>query len=573
MSNLRVWPGVVLAMLVLLLRFVVPAVLPEAIAVGILGGLAGGLAVLIWWVFFSRAPRAERWGGGGLMVAAILVTKPFIDRSIATGMQGLMFFLYAAPLLGVAFVLWAVASRRLPGAARWATMLATIGVACGFWLLVRTNGMTGNASSDFAWRWTPTKEEQLVARVPVAMITPVALTPVVAAPLLVETPKVELEWPGFRGARRDSVITGVRIRTDWAAAPPVQIWRRPVGPGWSSFAVRGGRLYTQEQRGEDELVSCYSMIHGEPVWEHRDAARFWESNGGAGPRGTPTLSGNRVYTFGATGILNALDAVSGAVIWTRHAASDTGTKTPGWGFASSPLVLGDTVIVATSGQLAAYDAATGTPRWKGPAAAGGSYSSPQLFTLAGVPQIVLLNATGASGVSVNEGKQLWNYAWPPNWRIVQPALTPDGDLLIDGGESTALRRIAVTHQPAGEWKTEERWTSTGLKPYFNDFVFHQGHVYGFDNGILACLDASDGKRKWKGGRYGHGQFLLLRDQDVLLVLSEEGELALVKATPDQFTELARFTALEGKTWNHPVLVGNRLLVRNGSEMVAFQLAR
>jgi len=133
-----------------------------------------------------------------------------------------------------------------------------------------------------------------------------------------------------------------------------------------------------------------------------------------------------------------------------------------------------------------------------------------------------------------------------------------------------IRRVAVAHGPAG-WTLKERWNSRGLKPYFNDFVVHKGHAYGFDGSILSCIDLSDGARKWKGGRYGNGQLVLLADEDLLLVLSEEGELALVKATPDQFTEVARFKAIEGKTWNHPVLVHDVLLVRNGEEMAAFRL--
>ena len=315
-----------------------------------------------------------------------------------------------------------------------------------------------------------------------------------------------------------------------------------------------------------------TLTTGEPVWRHRDAARFWESNGGAGPRATPTLSNGRVYTFGATGILNALDAGNGAVVWSRNAASDTGTKVPDWGFASSPLVVDDVVIVAAAGTLAAYDVATGNPRWFGPAG-GGSYSSPHLVTIDGVAQVLLLSGAGATSVAPADGTLLWEHAWP-GVRIVQPALTADGDVLIStpapaGG--IGMRRIAVAHGPGG-WTVEERWTSTGLKPYFNDFVVHKGHAFGFDGSILACIDLKDGKRKWKGGRYGNGQLVLLPDQDLLLVLSEEGELALVAATPDQFTELARFPAIEGKTWNHPVLVGDVLLVRNGQEMAAFRLS-
>ena len=312
------------------------------------------------------------------------------------------------------------------------------------------------------------------------------------------------------------------------------------------------------------------MSNGKPVWRHRDAARFWESNGGAGPRATPTLSNGRVYTFGGTGIPNALDAGTGAVVWSRNAASDTKTKVPGWGFASSPLVVGDVVVVATAGTLAAYDLATGEPRWFGPNG-GGGYSSPHLLTLHGVPQILLLSATGATSVAPTDGQLLWQHPLPSGARIVQPAVTADGDVLLHEGEGNSMRRIAVAHGPSG-WTVQERWTSDGLNPYFNDFVVNDGHAFGFAGSSIACIDLKDGNLKWKGGRYGHGQLVLLPDEDLLLVLSEEGELALVGATPDQFTELARFPAIKGKTWNHPVLVGDVLLVRNGEEMAAFRLS-
>ena len=352
------------------------------------------------------------------------------------------------------------------------------------------------------------------------------------------------------------------------------MWRRAIGPGWSSFAVSGGVFYTQEQRGGDEVVSCYRLATGEPVWTHRDPARFWESNAGPGPRATPTLAHGRVYTLGATGILNALDAGSGAVAWSRNAAADTKVETPDWGFAGSPLVVGDSVIVATSGRLAAYDAATGEPRWLGPEG-GGGYSSPHLATLDGVAQVLLLRGARSTSVAPADGSLLWEHRGEPVAGIVQPSLTADGDVLVSGADAmggTGIRRLAVARGPAG-WTATERWLSKGLKPYFNDFVVHGGHAYGFDGSILACIDLVDGTRKWKGGRYGHGQLLLLPDQNLLLVLSEEGELALVQANPDAFTEIARIPAIEGKTWNHPVLVGDVLLVRNDQEMAAFRLSR
>jgi outer membrane protein assembly factor BamB len=381
----------------------------------------------------------------------------------------------------------------------------------------------------------------------------------------------DAEWPGFRGPDRDSSVHGVRIDTDWSRTPPVQLWRRAIGPGWSSFAVRGDLIYTQEQRGEDEIVSAYKLSTGEPVWRHRDPVRFWESNGGAGPRATPTLNDGRVYAFGATGILNALDASNGTLLWSRNVAAETKTEVPGWGFASSPLVIDDVVIVAVDATLAGYDVASGQRRWVGPVHHG-SYSSPHRTTIDGVPQVLLLGGSGVTSLAPANGTLLWEHPWQ-GVAIVQPALTSDGVVIntIGGTGGNGTRRLAVAHGPNG-WNVEERWTSNGLKPYYNDFVVHKGYAFGFDGSILACIDMETGKRVWKGGRYGNGQLLLLADQDLLLVLSEDGNLALVAATPEEFKEVARVPALEGKTWNHPVIVGDVLLIRNGEEMAAFRLS-
>jgi outer membrane protein assembly factor BamB len=475
-------------------------------------------------------------------------------------------------------------------------MVAAIVLASAAMTLVRTDGIS-SSGSQLHWRWTPDAEERLLARgnddptppaVPVVADAPKesasspalasAVSPAAAAPETSTgappvTPMAKAEWPGFRGPDRDSVVHGVRIETDWSQKPPVAIWRRSVGPGWSSFAVRGNVIYTQEQRGDDEIVSAYSLTTGEPVWRHRDTARFWESNGGAGPRGTPTLGDDgRVYAFGGTGILNALDEASGKTIWSRNAASDTKASVPDWGFSSSPVLMKDLVVIAVAGQLAAYDRASGDPRWRGPAN-GFSYSSPHLVTIDGVQQVLLLSAGGVTSVAA-DGTVLWEHNWSGG-AIVQPARASDGDMLISvlGGTGGAgIRRIGVAHT-SGKWTTEERWTSNGLKPYYNDYVVHKGHAYGFDGTILSAIDLSNGTRKWKGGRYGGGQLVLLADQDALLVASEEGEVALVSATPDEFRELARFKAIDGKTWNHPVVVGDVLLIRNGEEMAAYRLPR
>jgi len=596
-NPLRLWPGVAAVVLQWLGWLVVPIAMPESGMIGVLGGVAGGLAIVVWWVFFSRAAWLERLGAILLMIVALIATYRVVHPSIANGMMGMMLVLYAIPVLSLALVFWAVATRRLSDGLRRASMVAAILLACGVFTLLRTGGVSGGGQSELTWRWVPSPEERLLSQFTNEPVAPppahapaatqeetaVAIIPPPETgtqpggePAALPPPPAAMEkaadWPGFRGPERDGVVRGVRIETDWTASPPVRLWRRPIGPGWSSFAVHGGVFYTQEQRGDDEIVACYRVATGEPVWKHRDAARFWESNAGAGPRGTPTLSNGRVYTFGATGILNALDAGDGAVAWSRDVASDTDTKIPTWGFASSPLVVDEVVIVAAAGKLAAYDIATGAPRWSGPAR-GLSYSSPQLVTLGGMAQVLLMSDDGAASVAPADGMPLWEHPWK-GAAIVQPARIADADVVISTASAAGgmgMRRIAVARGPGG-WIVEERWTSTGLKPYFNDFVIHNGHAFGFDGSILACIDLADGTRRWKGGRFGNGQMVLLPDQDLLLVLSEEGELALVGATPDQFREVARFPGIEGKTWNHPVLSGDVLLVRNGEEMAAFRLS-
>ncbi len=556
---IRVWPGLIAVALQWIGWFVVPAIFPQAALVALLSGVIGGLAIIVWWLLFSRAPWIERIAALVLIVLALIGTKRLVHESIAGGAMGMLLYVLAIPVFSMGLVLWAVVSRHFSAAKRRLAFVGMIVLCCGVFMLVRTGGLTAEFNNDLHWRWSKTPEQRLLAQTKDETATPASSS----APASTES-----GWSGFRGPQRDGTVPGVRIKTDWSASPPIEMWRRPIGPAWSSFAVQNGRIYTQEQRGEEEVVSCYDVNTGKPIWRHSDNARFYESNGGAGPRATPTLSNGRVYTQGATGIVNALDAGTGDVVWTRNSVNDTGAKVPGWGIAGSPLVVNDLVIVAASGNLVAYEVASGKQRWLGPAG-GSGYSSPQLLTINGIQQIVLLRSTGATSVSLTDGKLLWEHAWD-GVPIVQPAVASNGDLLISVSESSGLRRLTVG-QGSGGWTTQERWTSEDINPWFNDFVVHKGYAFGFNGSNLVCINLEDGKLKWTGKRYGYGQLVLLPDQDLLVILSEQGELAVAKAATDQFTELAHFPALEGKTWNHPVIVGNILLVRNDHEMAAFKL--
>ncbi len=558
-KSLRLLPGIIIIIIQSLVRFALPAIIPsdEALMIAVFGGVVGGLAVVVWWLFFSHAPKLDRYGTIVLMVAGLFLASRLLDKSIATANMGLMFILNSIPVMSLAFVLCLVASRHLSVRIRRTAMIVTILLASGVWTLLRTNGMSSNLHYYFTWRWAKTQEEIFLAQtLNEKMIPDQGISD-------------GRDWPGFRGPDRDGIVHGSTIKTDWISSPPEELWRRQIGPGCSSFAVKSGLLFTQEQRGDEEVVTCYNLSNGELVWIHSDKARFWDSHAGAGPRATPTFHNNRIYTFGATGILNALDAMNGSVIWSRNAANDTGAKNSGWGFTSSPLVTDSLVFIAASGILAAYDLATGRPEWLGPDY-GKSYSSPHLITIDGVNQIVLMSDSGAISLAPSDGKLLWKHLWPLQDRVLQPAITTEGNILLNGSMTNGTRSITVVHE-SDNWKVTENWTTTGLKPNFNDFVVHNEYAYGFNGRSLTCINIKNGRRTWQQGRYG-GQLLLLADQDILLVLTETGELALVAADPEKFTELSRVPAIKGRTWNHPILAQDILVVRNSEEMAAFSLS-
>ncbi|PWU21310.1 MAG: hypothetical protein C5B48_11440, partial [Candidatus Rokuibacteriota bacterium] len=477
------WPGVVAALGVVFALFVVPVAMRAQFMYGMFGGIGAGLAIAVWWVFFSRAPWTERLGAVVVGIVALLAVKRVVDPSVAGAGMGMMLPLFGIPIVSLGLVAGALVGRRFAAGPRRAAIAAGILLGSSAFAAVRTGGITGDGVSDLHWRWTKTPEQLLLVQAhdePKLPAAPAASeTPEPAAAPAVEStsapaatvsipgktaekteaaveestsvptptaPAKPAEWPGFRGPDRDSVIRGVQIETDWSARPPVQLWRRPIGPGWSSFAVDGDLFYTQEQRGDEEIVAAYHVTSGEPVWRHRDTTRFYESNGGAGPRGTPSLSDGRVYTVGATGIVNALNARTGTVLWSRNLGADAGKKVPGWGFASSPLVISDLVVVAATGTLVAYDRATGKPRWFGPKHAGG-YTSPHRLTRDGADQIVLLTADGITSVAPSSGKLLWEHPYP-GVPIVQPAVTAEGDILLSTGDSmggNGIKRIAIAH--------------------------------------------------------------------------------------------------------------------------------
>lgn len=380
------------------------------------------------------------------------------------------------------------------------------------------------------------------------------------------------DWPEFRGPRRDGIVRGESIRTDWDENPPQQVWRHPVGAGWSSFAVVGERLYTQEQRGEHECVVCYEASSGARAWIHQDNVLFDESMGGMGPRATPTIHDGLVYALGATGILNCLDAFTGAKVWSRDILDEIGRANLKWAMAGSPLIVDDRVIVSPNGGLAAYDKKTGKLIWTNQAR-DGSYSSPVVETIGGHRQVLLFGGLGVAGYDIQSGAELWrSIEWKnsPRINVALPIVRDERWVFVgtDYGTGSLLLDVQYTD---GKWSVDvEKELTNQFRLKFNDAIYKDGMLYGADDGILSCIDYKTGKRQWKRGRYGYGQLLLI--DDLLLVQAESGEVVLVEATPGRFREVTRFQAIEGKTWNHPVVSRGRLFVRNAAEAACYDIS-
>ncbi|MGH9348600.1 MAG: PQQ-binding-like beta-propeller repeat protein [Vicinamibacterales bacterium] len=381
-------------------------------------------------------------------------------------------------------------------------------------------------------------------------------------------------WTGFRGPLRDGIYREQPILTSWPEDGLVPVWKQPIGGGYASFAIARGRAFTIEQRRAQEVVTAYDVATGREIWAHGWDGEFKEWMGGDGPRATPTWLDGRLYALGALGELRCLDERTGALVWRINILDDNAASNLPWGMAASPLVIDDLVVVLPGGpagrSVVAYDRHTGARRWSA-LNDKQAYSAPMLATIAGTRQILILTATRLVAVTPEAGEVLWEYPWPTanDINASQPVILPPGNrvLLSSGyGHGAALLEVTDT---AGRFGTRLLWEHTRLKNRFSSSVEHGGFIYGLDENILTCLDAATGDVQWKGGRYGHGQFVLASGH--LVLLTEEGELTLVRATPERHHEVARFPVLEGKTWNHPAIDEGRLLVRNLAEMAAFDL--
>jgi outer membrane protein assembly factor BamB len=583
-SPLRLWPGVIIVAVLWAFFEVLPRLELESrqflfyFQWGSMGliGLFG-----LWWLFLSRAPWFDRIALFLLCAAAGTAVWPFTHPSVE-GYGALMYVVYAIPVVLAVWMIWLVATPFLGWQVRRAGLWVLVAIAWIYPTLLRLDGTTSDIKVTVNFRWKPTPEEQFLAekKAKAGDKSDASLAAVSAADFE--------DWPGFRGSKRDGSRSGVRINTDWQQHPPRLVWRQRVGPGWGSFTVVGNRLFTQEQRGKLETVVCYDAETGKEIWAHEDNERFYEAVGGPGPRGTPTFHEGRLYTLGATGKLDCLDAATGKEIWSKNIVADSGAKTQHWGFTASPAVAQGVVTVFAGGpkgkSVLGYKTASGDLAWaKGEGE--NSYSSTHVARLLGVEQILMATETGLTSFEPTTGNILWKYT-PDKAEgaeprangapITQPVVLNDSEVLY-GTSDGGTWRIQVK-QDGYQWSTKDVWASPSrsIKPYFNDMVIHDGYIYGFDGAstiLFTCVDLKDGKTKWRERGDGGGQCLLWPDQNLILVLTEKNEVALVEANPEKRKELYKLPLLKGiKSWSHPVVARGKLFIRNDEEAACYDVA-
>ena len=477
-----------------------------------------------------------------------------------------MIYTYALVLeAGIGLVVWRLWYAKLSRKHR-RRYLALLAVATLFFgSAVRFRGLTGDWLPILEWRWARGVDWE--AR---------KLNALYEGPVS-NRPEIDLSgpvaFPSFLGPNGDSTISGLPLARDWQQQTPRLIWRKEIGAGWAGFSIVDGVAYTLEQRGDNEATVAYDLETGRQRWIHSHRAYFSNPMSGPGPRTTPTVSQTQVFSLGAAGALQAFDRVTGELQWRHDIVEENGARLPEHGMSGSPLLVDGLLVVSAGGpkgrSLVAYDQASGDPVWTGGDDAAG-FGPPVLATLAGKRQILLFNHSSVVGHDPSDGSILWQYPWPANYPNVAPPLVVGADrVMFSTGYGVGAKMLRICTGDDGAQAAELLWESPRMKAKFTNLVLHEGFIYGLDDGVMVCLDPDTGERRWKRGRYGHGNILLV--DDVLLVQTEKGEIVMLDPNPEELRELTRFRALRGKAWNHFALVDPYLLVRNDKEAALWEL--
>jgi len=512
---------------------------------------------------FTRRP-IRWWPVIVLLIAAFVAITwvrlqadwPFQQRNLTTA----KIVIITAILLGVWWIFLSRASWRR----RLGVILGLVGLFGVLAALFRLRGVSGDLVPIPEFRWT--KRAQPVTAPAIAQTSS-------ASALQRLNDSMSPGFPQFLGPDRNGVLPGPRLETNWTAHPPTAMWRQKVGAAWSAFVIAGDICVTQEQRGQEECVVAYDLATGRQLWLHADKAHYNSVIAGEGPHATPTIVSNRVFTCGATGILNCFDLATGRRVWTRNVVTESGGKLPEWGLASSPLVVDGLVILhggnSTPHSLLALHAEDGRQAWT--AAANHTYASPSLATLAGVSQVLAFSSRAITAHDPATGTTLWESPWGSgNVVCSSPAVVGSNRVVFSSGYGFGAELLEISRDDANStFSARLVWKSIRLKAKFAHLFARGDSLYGLDDGMFACVNLQDGSLRWKEGRYGHGQGLLVGD--LYLLMAESGELILLRPTPDAPNELARFRVFNAKTWNPIAFSGDLLLVRNDQEAACLRM--
>ncbi len=382
-----------------------------------------------------------------------------------------------------------------------------------------------------------------------------------------------LDWPQWRGPERDGVSAETGLIRNWPERGPIEVWRQPLGDGYSGIAVADGRLFTLYQT-DAEYVVALDAATGRELWKRRIDSNYRDGQGD-GPRGTPTYSDGMVYAVGAQGKFVALDAATGKPLWTHDFIADFGAKAPTWGYSTSPLVEGDSVFVEPGGPngkgLAAFQKKTGSLTWSATSDST-AYSSPVVATIGGLRQILFFTSRRLVSFSPPEKQPNWELAWRTSYGVnaATPILVPPDKVFISTGYGVGCALVQI-ERSGDSSQVQQIWKSRVMKNHFNSSVYHDGFLFGFDDATLKCVNAENGEMQWQERGFGKGSLLVADGQ--LVVLSDRGSLTLAPASGKAFQETARAQILNGRCWTPPTLAHGKLYLRNQSEVVCIALDR
>ena len=381
------------------------------------------------------------------------------------------------------------------------------------------------------------------------------------------------DWPQWLGPNRTGISSETGLLTTWTKDGPTVVWQKELGEGFSGISVADGRVYTMFSAGEDEFVICLNEETGEEIWRFKTGAKFYERQGGNGPRSQPTVDGERVFVLSAEGWLYALNAKDGKKLWLVDLYDGLGSRVPKFGFSTSPLVENDLLLLEVGtrqGTFIALDKTNGAVQWASQRDIV-SYSSPIAVDIAGIRQVVFVSGEAAVGLSPTDGSLYWRFPWQTSYdlNVATPIFVPPDHIFISSGYDHGAALLQI--EPQGEGLSVKKvWESRGMKNHFGTSLLIGDYIYGFDNAILKCIEAETGKEQWRRRGYGKGSLIYADGQ--LIILSDKGKLALADASPTNFSEKVSAQVLSGKCWTPPTLANGKIFVRDMHRIVCMDVS-